>query len=239
MNAANPTPTLRRNLAAKFDTACVLFDLDGTLVDTAPDLGYAANQVRIEVGLDPLPLEDYRTSASGGARGLLKVALDIDPDSHGYGALKDRFLVHYRDHLAHDSRLFPGVPELLRSLDNASIRWGIVTNKVSALTLPLVSALKLHERSACIVSGDSTPNPKPAPDPLLLACKQIGIAACSCLYIGDDERDIVAGRAASMATIAAEWGYLGVNADVNSWGADAIIASPAEIVELIKLRRAA
>jgi phosphoglycolate phosphatase len=239
MNAAASTTALRPDRAARFETACVLFDLDGTLIDTAPDLGYAANQVRIEVGLDPLPLEDYRTSASGGARGLLKVALGITPESAGYAVLKDRFLVHYRDHLTRESRLFPGVAELLRSLDKTGIRWGIVTNKVASLAVPLVGALKLSERSACLISGDSTPNPKPAPDPLLLACQKIGVAPGDCVYVGDDERDIVAGRAAKMATIAAEWGYLGVDADVKAWGADVIVTSPVEIVELIRLRRAA
>jgi phosphoglycolate phosphatase len=239
MNAAASTTALRSDHAARFETSCVLFDLDGTLIDTAPDLGYAANQVRIEVGLDPLPLEDYRTSASGGARGLLKVALGITPESAGYSVLKDRFLVHYRDHLTHESRLFPGVAELLRSLDKAGIPWGIVTNKVASLAAPLVGALKLSERSACLISGDSTPNPKPAPDPLLLACQKIGVAPGDCVYVGDDERDIVAGRAARMATIAAEWGYLGVGAEVKAWGADVIVTSPVEIVELIRLRRAA
>jgi phosphoglycolate phosphatase len=119
------------------------------------------------------------------------------------------------------------------------LRWGIVTNKVGALTLPLVAALGLVERCACIVSGDSTPHPKPAPDPLLLACSQAGVAPNTCLFVGDDERDIVAGRAARMATAVAQWGYLGHNTDFRAWGADALLACPGDIIDLIELRRAA
>ncbi|MDB5987269.1 MAG: 2-phosphoglycolate phosphatase [Nevskia sp.] len=223
----------------KLHPACVLFDLDGTLVDTAPDLAYAANQVRIEQGLTPLPVSDYRSSASGGARGMLKVALDIEPEHVGYAERKESFLHHYRSHLAHDSRLFPGVADLLQRLQRHGIRWGIVTNKVSSLTQPLIDALDLRRQAACIVCGDCTPNPKPAPDPILLAAQQSGFAARDCIYVGDDLRDIQAGAAAGMRTVAAAWGYLGLHPNPHDWSADVVVDTPAELFEMIDLRRAA
>jgi phosphoglycolate phosphatase len=218
---------------------CVLFDLDGTLVDTAPDLGLAANLVREELGMAPLPLSDYRSSASGGARGLLKVALGISMDHPDYPQRKERFLVHYRANLSHGSCLFPGVAEMLSALEHAGLRWGVVTNKVSALSQPLMEDLGLMQRSACLVSGDSTPKPKPAPEPLLLASKQLGIATRDCLYVGDDERDILSGRAAHMRTAAAGWGYMGDKPDPRSWAADVILDTPSELTQLLELRRAA
>jgi phosphoglycolate phosphatase len=223
----------------KLHPRCVLFDLDGTLVDTAPDLGYAANQVRIELGLEPLPQDVYRPSASNGARGLLKIALGITPDQPGYGERKDRFLHHYREHLARESRLFPGVEQMLADLEQMSLRWGIVTNKVGALTRPLLEALHLYRRAGCVVSGDCTPNPKPAPDPLHLACHKLGLNAQDCVYVGDDLRDVQAGAAAGMRTVAAGWGYLGAHPDPALWQADLVVETPAELVSLIELRRAA
>lgn len=223
----------------KLYPACVLFDLDGTLVDTAPDLAYAANQVRIEQGLAPLPVSDYRSSASGGARGMLGVALGADPEQEGYAALKESFLHHYRSHLAHDSQLFPGVADLLQRLQRNGIRWGIVTNKVGSLTQPLVQSLDLVRNASCIVSGDCTPNPKPAPDPILLAARQCGVAVRDCIYVGDDLRDIQAGAAAGMRTVAAAWGYLGLHPNPHDWSADVVVDTPAELFEMIELRRAA
>lgn len=218
---------------------CVLFDLDGTLVDTAPDLGLAANLVREELDMEPLPLSTYRPYASCGARGLLKVAIGMNMDHPDYPQRKERFLVHYRANLSRNSSLFPGVAEMLGALEHAGIRWGIVTNKVSSLSEPLVADLGLMARSACLVSGDSTPKPKPAPEPLLLAAKLVGIAPRDCLYVGDDERDILAGRAAHMRTAAAGWGYMGDKPDPRSWSADVIVETPAELVQLLELRRAA
>ena len=218
---------------------CVLFDLDGTLVDTAPDLGLAANLVREELDMEPLPLSTYRPYASCGARGLLKVAIGMNMDHPDYPQRKERFLVHYRANLSRNSSLFPGVAEMLGALEHAGIRWGIVTNKVSSLSEPLVADLGLMARSACLVSGDSTPKPKPAPEPLLLASKLVGSAARDCLYVGDDERDILSGRAAHMRTAAAGWGYMGDKPDPRSWSADVIVETPAELVQLLELRRAA
>jgi len=223
----------------KISPKCVLFDLDGTLVDTAPDLGLAANLVREELGLAPLPLSDYRTSASGGARGLLKVALGMHPDHPDYAQRKERFLVHYRAHLSHSSCLFPGIAEMLDGLEHAGIRWGVVTNKMSTLSQPLMRDLGLARRSACLISGDSTPKPKPAPEPLLLAGKLLGVPPRECLYVGDDERDILAGRAAHMMTAAAGWGYLGDKPDPRSWLPDVIFESPGELSQLLELRCAA
>jgi len=223
----------------KMTPKCVLFDLDGTLVDTAPDLGLAANLVREEQGLAPLPLSVYRPSASGGARGLLKVALGMSMDHPDYPQRKERFLVHYRANLSRGSCLFPGIAEMLSALEHAGVRWGVVTNKVSSLSQPLMDDLGLTLRSACLISGDSTPKPKPAPEPLLLASKLVGIAPRDCLYVGDDERDILSGRAAHMRTAAAGWGYMGDKPDPNSWSADVILDTPAELAQLLELRRAA
>lgn len=218
---------------------CVLFDLDGTLIDTAPDLGLAANLVREELGMEPLPLSVYRPSASGGARGLLKVALGMNMDHPDYAQRKERFLVHYRANLSANSCLFPGVPEMLDALEREGIRWGVVTNKISSLSQPIMDDLGLTPRSACLVSGDSTPKPKPAPEPLLLASKLVGVAQRDCLYVGDDERDILSGRAAHMRTAAAGWGYMGDKPDPHSWSADVILDTPLELVQLLELRRAA
>ncbi len=223
----------------KMTPKCVLFDLDGTLVDTAPDLGLAANLVREEQGLDPLPLATYRPVASCGARGLLKVALGMNMDHPDYAQRKERFLVHYRANLSANSSLFPGVAGMLDALERESIRWGIVTNKIASLSEPIVRDLGLAERSACLVSGDSTPKPKPAPEPLLLAAKLVGVAPRECLYVGDDERDILAGRAAHMRTAAAGWGYMGDKPDPNTWSPDVILDTPAELAQLLELRRAA
>jgi 2-phosphoglycolate phosphatase len=223
----------------KLDPHYLLFDLDGTLVDTAPDLGYAANRVRQEQGLPPLALDAYRPYASGGARGMLKVALGLTPDDPVYVQRKARFLAHYREHLAVDSRLFPGIADLLETLERARLRWGIVTNKVAEFSLPLLEHLGLAQRCACLISGDSAPRPKPAPDPLLLAAQKLGAAPSAGLYVGDDERDILAGRAARMRTAAAGWGYLGERPDPQSWAADLVVATPSELIARLHLPRAA
>jgi 2-phosphoglycolate phosphatase len=212
---------------------CVLFDLDGTLVDTAPDLGYAADLVRADAGLPPLPVERYRPVASSGARGLLRVALGLEPDHPDYPERRERFLAYYRAHLARSSRLFPGLDELLQGFERDEIRWGVVTNKPSWLTRPLLAELDLARRMACIVSADDVPRAKPAPDSLLLACAQTGFTPQECLYVGDDKRDITAGRAAGMRTVGVEWGYLGEDGPIESWGADAIVETPGDLAALV------
>ncbi|WP_020650418.1 HAD family hydrolase [Solimonas variicoloris] len=213
----------------------LLFDLDGTLVDTAPDLGDAANRVREELGLAPLPLADYRPVASAGARGLLGLALGITPQHAEYGARVERFLAFYRARLVRHSALFDGMGELLQAIGAAGLRWGVVTNKAAALTLPLLEGLAL--RADCAVSADQVPRPKPAPDSLLRACALLGLPPRACWYIGDDKRDIVAGQAAGMLTIAADWGYLGADGPITSWGAERIAATPRDIVAWLQASR--
>jgi len=216
----------------------ILFDLDGTLVDSAPDLGYAANLVRESLGMPHLPLADYRPQASNGARGLLKVALNIGMDHPDYEQRKSLFLKFYEANLTTHSRLFDGVVEMLATIDAAGLKWGIVTNKAGWLAEPVVAQLGFAANCGALVSGDSTPHPKPAPDGLLLAARRIGVAPEACVYVGDDVRDIVAGRAAGMPTIAAGWGYLGAEPDLSKWDADFIAPTPADVLPL-SLRRTA
>lgn len=215
----------------KLKTQCVLFDLDGTLVDTAPDLGGSANYVREQLGLPPLPLDDYRPVASAGARGLLGKALGIKPDDTTFATHRDTFLNHYRANLSKASTLFPGMEELLVTLEQRGIRWGVVTNKPSWLTNPLMQELNLSSRSACTISADEVAKPKPAPDSILLACSRLQLSPADCLYVGDDKRDIDAGRAAGMRTIAADWGYLGDAGPIHTWQADVIAAQPADLLQ--------
>lgn len=217
----------------KFKTQCVLFDLDGTLVDTAPDLGGSANYVRTQLGMPPLPLDDYRPVASAGARGLLGKALGITPDDASFPEHRDSFLNHYRNNLSRASTLFPGMDDLLKTLEQRGIRWGVVTNKPSWLTNPLMDELNLSQRSACTVSADEVAKPKPAPDSILLACMQLKLSPADCIYVGDDKRDIDAGRAAGMKTVAADWGYLGEAGPIHTWGADIIATTPAVLTILL------
>lgn len=210
-----------------------LFDLDGTLVDTAPDLGDAANRVRAEAGLGPLPLAMYRPAASSGARGLLAIALGLKPEDAAYLSNRNSFLAHYRVGLARASRPFPGIAELLLMLDLRGLRWGVVTNKADWLTQPLLAELGLATRCACIVSGDSAGKPKPAPDPLLLACRKLGLKPKDCVYVGDDLRDIQSAKAAKMRSIAVAWGYLGSTEPIEVWGADAIVQTPAALQAMV------
>lgn len=214
---------------------CVLFDLDGTLVDTAPDLGAAANAVRIKLGMEPLPLPHYRPVASAGARGLLKAALDITPDHPDFPAHRDYFLEYYRAHLSKLSVLFDGMPELLAAFEREGVLWGVVTNKPAWLTKPLLEEMNLASRAACAVSGDEVAKAKPAPDSILLACKQMQLDVDDCIYVGDDKRDIDAAKAAGMRSVAADWGYLGDNGSIESWSADIIARSPAELAHLLNM----
>jgi phosphoglycolate phosphatase len=224
------------NLSQSFeDIEAVLFDLDGTLIDSAPDLGGAANQMRIDRKLAELPLMDYRCRVGSGARGMLAVAFGITPDSSEYEALKEEFFSIYATRLTRSSYAFSGVKELLGRLEQSQIPWGVVTNKSKRFTDPLTQSMSLFSRAGSIVSGDTTPHAKPHPAPLLLAASQLGIAPERCLYVGDDERDIVAGKSACMRTVTAAYGYLGVDADHRRWNADAIIQSPIELARLLNL----
>lgn len=207
----------------------VLFDLDGTLVDTAPDLGTAANHVRDCAGLAPLPLDEYRPLASAGARGLLYKALGITPEHADFADQRERFLTHYRDHIADASRLFDGIADVLQRCSALGLDWGVVTNKPAWLTRPLLDKLDLARSAACAVSADEVARPKPAPDSLLHACALLGLAPQQCVYVGDDRRDIVAGAAAGMITVAAAWGYLGAEAPIETWGADQVVQTPTDL----------
>lgn len=211
----------------------VFFDLDGTLADTAPDLAGALNRLRLEQDLPALPLDILRRHASKGARGLIGAGLGLQPESPGYAELVARFLEHYTAAICVETRLFPGVPDMLGMLDEQGIPWGIVTNKATRFTIPLLEALGLTSRAVSIVSGDTAARAKPHPDPLLHACREAAVAPDRCCYVGDDLRDILAGRAAGMRTIAVTYGYLGDGEPVERWGADALIGHPGELIDLI------
>ena len=208
----------------------VLFDLDGTLADTAPDLGFALNQQRLARGMPELPIEAVRSQASSGARGLLKIGFNIEPGQSGYDAMRDEFLDIYERNLSRNTRLFPGVAALLEQIERRGLRWGIVTNKSERFTFPLLRALTLIERAACVICGDTTPNPKPHPAPLLAAAEKLGIPARQCIYVGDDERDVQAGHAAGMPVVVARYGYLGNGTPPEQWGADGFIDAPEDLL---------
>ncbi|SIT40226.1 Phosphoglycolate phosphatase 2 [Paraburkholderia ribeironis] len=212
----------------------VLFDLDGTLADTAPDLAAAVNKMRHDRGLKMVPLEDLRPLASAGARGLIGGAFGIGPDNPEYPSMRDEFLANYEADLCIETTLFPGIPEVLDELDARGVRWGIVTNKVTRLTEPLVAQLGLEERARCVVSGDTTAHSKPHPAPLLHAARELGVVPERVVYIGDDLRDVQAGFAAGMRTVAAAYGYCGNDIPPTQWHAQHIVQSPAELQTLLR-----
>jgi 2-phosphoglycolate phosphatase len=212
----------------------ILFDLDGTLADTAPDLAGAMNRLRIARGLTPTPYEQLRPVASAGARGLIGAAFGLKPGDDGYEELRVAFLENYAGALAVESRLFDGIPALLQGLGERGLAWGIVTNKAARFTEPLVPQIGL-QAARCVVSGDTTPHSKPHPEPLLEAARRLSLPPQACWYVGDDLRDIHAGRAAGMTTIAAGWGYCG-HAEPVTWGADALAETPLQVLELIRAK---
>jgi len=216
---------------AGFDA--VFFDLDGTLADTAPDLGGALNLVRREKGLEPLHLDALRRVTSHGVRGLLQVGFGLAPGDPDYTACAARVLTHYSAALCVETRLFPGIAELLDLVEANRLRWGIVTNKALRYTVPVVDGLALLRRATSVVGGDSAPRAKPAADPLLLAAAVAGVEPSRCLYVGDDARDIHAGLASGMATVAVRYGYLGDGLPIEAWGADHIVDHPADIARLL------
>jgi len=210
----------------------VLFDLDGTLADTAPDLAYALNRVREARGLPPLPLSAPRAYASHGARGLIGVGFNVQPGEPGYDALREEFLATYADNLCRQTRLFAGLLELLDQLDARALRWGVVTNKQERFALPLLELLKVRSRAACVIGGDTTGKSKPHPEPLLAASRAIGMTPESCVYVGDDLRDVQAGQAAGMKTAVAMWGYLN-GQHPERWNADCMIKNPQELLRIL------
>ncbi len=208
----------------------VLFDFDGTLADTAPDLGHALNRQRTSRGLSELPIAQIRPLASAGSRGLLGLGFNIKPGDTGYESMRDEFLDFYTQHLCQDTRLFPGVSELLDQLEKRNLPWGIVTNKPARFAHPLIEALGLAQRMACIVCGDELMNTKPHPEPLLTASTKIAIPPAHCIYLGDDIRDVQASLAASMQPIVARYGYLGNDQPPETWGARYLIDHPEELL---------
>ncbi|MCM2340789.1 phosphoglycolate phosphatase [Rhodoferax sp.] len=212
----------------------VLFDLDGTLIDSAPDLAAAADAMRTARGLPCLPLAQYRPMAGAGARGLLGVAFGMTPEHVEYDVLREEFFCNYERSLTQRTQIFDGVPELLERFASQGVKWGVVTNKSERFTLPLTSSMALFATAGAIVSGDTTPHAKPHPAPLLEAARRMGVDASRCVYVGDDERDIVAGLAAGMATVAVTYGYLGQQADTTRWGANATINCVNELLQLLQ-----
>lgn len=213
----------------------VLFDLDGTLIDSAPDLAGAANDLRQAQGMPPLPFASLRPMVGAGARGMVGVAFGAKPGDAEFEGLRDAFLARYEQRMLQQTAVFDAMQPVLQSLEAAGVRWGVVTNKASRFTEPIVDGLRLRARLAALVCGDTTPHSKPHPAPLLEAARQLGIDAAACVYVGDDARDVVAGRAAGMATLAAQWGYLGNGAGIHEWGADAVLGEPSQLLNWLQL----
>ena len=212
----------------------VLFDLDGTLVDTAPDMARTVNQMRTRRGLAPVPTRQVRAQVSNGARGMIISAFGITTEHPEFQGMREEFLSLYADNLCIDSRLFDGMDQLIAGLDAEGIAWGVVTNKFERFARPLLEGLEMASRPAVVVGGDTCPRPKPFPDPLLHAAATIGVAPMNTLYVGDDVRDVQAARAAGMAVVVAGYGYLGDGSPPSLWGADAVVDSPAGIGEWIR-----
>lgn len=210
----------------------VLFDLDGTFADTAPDLAYALNHMRQSRGLPPLPLSVTRPVTSLGARGLLDAGFGIGTQHPDYGAMREEFLRLYEQNICRESRLFSGLPEFLSTIEIRGLRWGIVTNKAEYLARLLLDQLGMSHRAACIVGGDTTSRLKPHPDSLLAACKAIGRDPGACIYVGDDQRDIEAAHAAGMKGVAVRWGYLN-GGEPERWGADWVVDEPIELLRCL------
>jgi N-acetyl-D-muramate 6-phosphate phosphatase len=213
--------------------AAVLFDLDGTLADTAHDLVAPVQAMRIERGLEPLPFETLRPYASMGARGLILRGLGVEREHDAFAALRDEFLSRYEQAMLVRTRLFDGVEQVLGSLDAAGIRWGVVSNKAERYVRPILTGLGIIERSVCVIGGDTTPHPKPHPAPLLHGAQLAGVDPSRCVYVGDDLRDIEAGRAANMRTVAAAYGFCGEASPPHEWGADHLIEQPVALLKAI------
>lgn len=219
-------------MSGSIDIAAVLFDLDGTLVDTAPDFVDALNRLRAELGYAAVPATQVQPSVSRGAAAMLRSALPEVADAET--AWLARFLALYRERICVHSTLYPGMPEVLERIERARKPWGIVTNKPAFLTAPLLAALGLDRRAAVVVSGDTLPLRKPDPAPVLHACRLLDVAPASTLLVGDDERDIQAARAAGAIAVLAEWGYMTSDATPAAWGADHAVARPLALLPLLR-----
>lgn len=212
----------------------VLFDLDGTLLDTAQDMAGALNDLRNEEGLAPLPFAAIRPHASHGSTAMVQVGFGLPPGD-AFEAMRQRFLDRYAARIARETRLFPGGEELLLALEAAGLKWGVVTNKPAYLTAPLMAALELTPRAACIVSGDTLPQRKPHPAPLLHGAAQAGLNPAACVYVGDAERDVQAALAAGMTALVAHFGYLADTDRPDTWGAHGSVHSMADIATWLRL----
>lgn len=215
----------------------ILFDLDGTLADTAPDLAAAVNWLRTERGLEPTPYSILRPTASAGARGMIGAAFGLAPGDEGYEELRLAWFDRYQSAMAVESSLFGGVVELLDGITAAGMAWGIVTNKPARFTDPLLPQIGLAH-AGCVVSGDTTGFAKPHPAPLLEGARRLGIDPEHCWYVGDDQRDVEAGRAAGMVTVACNWGYCG-SVEPSTWGADYLLDTPTDLLETLRAIAAA
>lgn len=213
----------------------VLFDLDGTLIDSAPDLAGAANDLRAAHGLPAMPYATLRPMVGSGARGMLGAAFGVTPNDSRFADLCDAFLARYAQRLLLETVVFAAMAPVLDKLDAAGMRWGIVTNKAMRFAQPVAQGLGLAERAAVFIAGDTTPHAKPHPEPLLEAARRLALPPAACVYVGDDLRDVEAGRAAGMATLAAAWGYLGQGETVTGWGADSILSSPGQLLHWLEL----
>ncbi|MBY0576728.1 MAG: phosphoglycolate phosphatase [Gallionellaceae bacterium] len=234
-NAAQPHDNQSLALSPQSPVKAVLFDLDGTFADTAPDLAAALNHTRATRNLPPLSLDIVRPQASHGSRGLLELGFGIEPGAPDYDTLRDIFLDYYERNICTHTRLFPGMDELVAALEQRGIRWGIVTNKPHRYTVPLMRALGYAERAACLISGDTCAHAKPHPEPMLKACKIAGATPEQCLYLGDDLRDMQAANAAAMPGIIASYGYVGIDASVENWNAQGSVNSPMELLDYLAL----
>lgn len=208
----------------------ILFDLDGTLADTAPDLAAAVNQLRLEADMPALPFASIRPAVSHGSHAMIKIGMGERINDFDLDDIRQRFLAAYIALGNRNTVLFPGMAETLAEIEHRQWRWGIITNKPAHLTEPLIDDLNLRQRSAINVSGDTTPHPKPHPTPMLHACQQLNVKPANCLYIGDAERDIAAARAANMPSLAATWGYLEADDNPANWHANALIDHPSDIL---------
>jgi phosphoglycolate phosphatase len=213
----------------------VLFDLDGTLIDSAPDLAGAGNDMRVARGLEPHPLSHFRPMVGAGARGMVGRAFDIGPEDDAFVALRDEFLRRYEARMTRETHVFPDMLPVLAQLQRSSLPWGIVTNKATRFSKPLVRSLGSLSHASALICGDTTPHSKPHPAPLLEAARRMKVLPGECMYVGDDLRDVQAGCAAGMTTVAVRWGYLGAAEPIETWGADHVLETPADLLKLLRM----
>lgn len=220
-------------ITQKHPIKALLFDLDGTLVDSAPDLGVAANKMRTDRGLPALPLENYRHLVGSGARGMLKIAFELMPDDPEFEAMREEFFLNYEQVMLLGSKPFAQIPAVIKAIEEKNIPWGIVTNKMERFFHPIIQRASWAQHAKAHVGGDTTPYSKPHPAPILEGARQLNIPIENCVYIGDDLRDIQAGKAAGAYTAVATWGYLGEVDHFSTWEADYQLKHIEDILNLL------